>query len=73
MSAMGSLDVRWPIGFIFTIYGVLLLAYGIGSGQGVVIINGAALKVDLVSGVSFLVFGLFMGGLALKASRRNSS
>ena len=70
---MGSLDVRWPIGFIFTIYGVLLLAYGIGSVQGVVIINGAALKVDLVSGVSFLVFGLFMGGLALKASRRNTS
>jgi hypothetical protein len=73
MSAMGSLDIRWPIGFIFTIYGLILLAYGVGSGQGVVIINGAALKVDLASGLSFLVFGLFMGGLALKASRRSSS
>jgi hypothetical protein len=70
MSAMGSLDIRWPIGFIFTIYGVILLAYSAGSNRGTVIINDTAFRVDLMCGAAFLIFGVFMGGLALKASRR---
>jgi hypothetical protein len=70
MSAMGSLDIRWPIGFIFTIYGIMLLAYGAVSTRGIVVINGDSLNVDLMWGGAFLVFGLFMGGLALKAWRR---
>jgi hypothetical protein len=72
MSAMGSLDIRWPIGFIFTIYGGILLAYGAGTGGGVVVINSAAFRVDLACGIAFLIFGLFMGGLAIKGSRRAS-
>jgi hypothetical protein len=70
VSALGSLDIRWPIGFIFTIYGVLLLAYGAISSRGLVIINGDRMNVDLIWGGAFLVFGVFMGGLAVGASRR---
>ena len=71
MSAMGSLDIRWPIGFIFTIYGIILLVYGVASTHGIVVINSDSLNVDLMWGGVFLVFGLFMGGLAFNASRRS--
>jgi hypothetical protein len=70
MSAMGSLDIRWPIGFIFTIYGIILLAYSAASDRGVVVVNSTGFRVDLICGAAFLIFGLFMGGLAVKASRR---
>jgi hypothetical protein len=72
MSAMGSLDIRWPIGFIFTIYGIILLTYGAASSQGIVVVNNDSLNVDLMWGGAFLIFGLFMGGLAIKASRRSN-
>jgi hypothetical protein len=78
MAAIGSLDIRWPIGFIFTIYGVILLAFG-GLGQlrgladmehGVVQLPGDSLNVDLIWGGGFLVFGLLMGWMARRASSR---
>ena len=73
MAAIGSLDIRWPIGFIFTIYGVILLAYGALTDRGFVAVSGGRLNVDLIWGGGFLVFGLIMGGLALRASRRGAS
>ncbi|MGO9269348.1 MAG: hypothetical protein ACLQOO_03655 [Terriglobia bacterium] len=68
MAAMGSLDIRWPIGFIFTIYGVILLAFGGLTNQGVVELPDGALNVDLIWGGGFLVFGLLMAWLARRAS-----
>lgn len=71
MAAMGSLDIRWPIGFIFTIYGVILLAFGGFTGQGMVELPSGPVNVDLIWGAGFLVFGVIMGGLALRTSRRD--
>ena len=68
MAAMGSLDIRWPIGFIFTIYGVILLAFGGLTNQGVVELPDGVLNVDLIWGGGFLVFGLLMAWLARRAS-----
>lgn len=67
---MGSLDIRWPIGFIFTIYGVILLVYGAVSSRAVVIVNEASMNVDAMWGGAFLAFGLFMGTLAIRSSRQ---
>jgi hypothetical protein len=72
MSEMGSLDIRWPIGFIFTIYGVILLAYGAASSNGTVVVNNESLAVDLICGGAFLIFGAFMGMLAVRSWRRRS-
>jgi len=71
MAAIGSLDIRWPIGFIFTLYGVILLAFGGFTSQGVVELPGGALNVDLIWGGAFLVFGLLMAWMARRASRRS--
>ena len=54
------------------IYGIILLTYGAASSQGIVVVNNDSLNVDLMWGGAFLIFGLFMGGLAIKASRRSN-
>ena len=70
MAAIGSLDIRWPIGFIFTIYGVILLAFGGLTDQGMVQLPDGTLNVDLMWGGGFLVFGLLMAWMARRASRQ---
>ena len=65
-----GLDIRWPIGFIFTIYGAILAIYGRTANPGV-FERAQGMNIDLVWGGVMLLFGLFMGGLALRASRQN--
>jgi hypothetical protein len=66
---MGGLDIRWPIAFIFTIYGVILIIFGVMTDPA---IFEASLgeNVDLWWGAGMLAFGLFMGALAIRASRQ---
>ena len=52
-----GLDIRWPIGLMFTIIGVLLVGYGS--------VNGAAsrsldININLIWGIVLLVFGALM-------------
>jgi hypothetical protein len=58
-----NLDIRLPIGWLFSLIGALLLAYGIAVGPPAA---GAAagLNVDAWWGGCLLVFGLFMWRLA---------
>jgi hypothetical protein len=65
-----GLDIRWPIGFIFTIYGVILLAFGLKV-RPEIFAHSLGLNIDLWWGGAMLAFGLLMAGLAFKASRRN--
>jgi hypothetical protein len=60
MSATGDLDVRVPIGALFTILGLLLTAYGFLEPSAV---NSAFTKggqINMWWGVVMLVFGVFM-------------
>jgi len=65
-----GLDIRWPIGFIFTIYGAILVIFGLTSNRES-LGRSLGMNIDLVWGGVMLVFGLFMGGLALRASRQH--
>ena len=65
-----GLDIRWPIGFIFTIYGAILVIFGLTAHREL-IERSLGMNIDLVWGGVMLLFGLFMGGLALRASRQN--
>ena len=65
-----GLDIRGPIGFIFTIYGAILVIFGLTSNRES-LGRSLGMNIDLVWGGVMLVFGLFMGGLALRASRQN--
>ena len=66
-----GLDIRWPIGIIFTIYGVLLLAFGAVANPAMFEERSMGINIDVWWGLAMLAFGLFMGALALKASRAN--
>lgn len=50
------IDVRWPIGLLWIVIGVLLAAYGVTSHQGV----ARSLVVDRLWGCVMLIFGIVM-------------
>ena len=64
-----GLDIRWPIGIIFTIYGAILIAYGWVTDPQI-FVSSQGVNIDLWWGAAMLVFGLLMGALALRSSRQ---
>jgi hypothetical protein len=67
-----GLDIRWPIGIIFTIYGVLLIIDGIVADPAI-FVSSVGVNIDLWWGLAMLVFGMIMGILAFRASRREGT
>lgn len=65
-----GLDIRWPIGIIFTVYGAMLMLFGALTDPAI-FQRSLGVNIDLWWGAAMLVFGLFMGALALRASRRS--
>ena len=65
-----DLDVRLPIGLMFALFGVLLVAFGLSSGPGIYAEHSLGINVDLDWGVVLLAFGATMLVLALRARRR---
>lgn len=56
-----GLDIRWPIGLMFTLIGVLLTGYGATSSvNSVVAVGGSSININLIWGVVLLVFGVLM-------------
>jgi hypothetical protein len=61
-----GLDVRLPIGGLFTVLGVLLFGYGLFVGSGAVsLAAGSTININLWWGLVMLAFGL---GLLLSAT-----
>jgi hypothetical protein len=67
-----GLDIRLPIGIIFTIYGAVLIIYGVVADPAI-FVNSLGVNIDIWWGVAMLVFGLVMGTLAFRTSHRNVS
>jgi intracellular septation protein A len=65
-----GLDIRWPIGIIFTVYGLILLFFGALTDPAM-FQHSLGVNIDLWWGAAMLVFGFFMAALALRASRQN--
>jgi len=62
------LDVRFPIGGMFTIFGVILTIYGIVSDPAIYA-KSLGINVNLWWGLVLLIFGLVMLWLAFRAER----
>ena len=62
------LDVRFPIGGMFTIFGMILTVYGIVSDPAIYA-KSLGINVNLWWGLVLLVFGLVMLWLAFRADR----
>ena len=63
-----KLDVRWPIGGMFSIVGALLVIYGVVSDPAIYE-KSLGINVNLWWGLVLLVFGLVMLGFAFRAQR----
>ena len=61
-----TLDLRLPIGLMFSIFGVMLVGFGIVS-DAAIYQRSLGINVNLWWGVVLVVFGLVMLGFALKA------
>ena len=65
-----GLDIRWPIGIIFTIYGAILIIYGLVADASIFQEKSLGVNIDMWWGLAMLVFGVIMGALAMRATRR---
>jgi hypothetical protein len=63
------LDIRWPIGGLFTITGALLVIYGLVSDPAIYE-KSLGINVNLWWGLCLLVFGLAMLVLAYQSRSR---
>jgi len=52
-----GLDIRWPIGLMFTLIGVLLTGYGAVNSSGSLSLG---ININFIWGVVLLVFGALM-------------
>jgi hypothetical protein len=56
-----GLDIRWPIGLMFTLIGVLLTGYGaLKAAASTVPVAGNNININLIWGIVLLVFGVAM-------------
>jgi hypothetical protein len=56
-----GLDIRWPIGLMFSLIGVLLAGYGVfSSASSIIKVAGQDININLIWGVVLLVFGVLM-------------
>ena len=61
-----GLDIRWPIGLMFTLIGVLLTAFGAFKSADSVSLG---ININLVWGIVLLVFGILMLLGAIKGKK----
>jgi len=62
-----GLDIRLPIGMLFTIFGIMLIVFGVFSNPSLYA-QSLGINVNLIWGVVLLVFGaimLFLGARAM--------
>jgi hypothetical protein len=66
-----GIDIKFPIGLMFSILGVLLTFYGFITNSDEVLYNRSlGININLWSGTGMLVFGLFMLFLVYRARRK---
>lgn len=63
-----NLDLRLPIGWMFTAFGVMLAGYGLASDPAIYA-RSLGVNVNLWWGLVLLGFGLLMLGFAVRARR----
>ncbi len=69
-----GLDIRWPIGLMFSLIGAMLVIFGLATGSNPDTYRPSlGININLYWGVLLLVFGAWMLIMAIKGSRANRS
>jgi len=70
MSAAGNLDLRLPIGGLFTVNGIILTIYGVTTaGNAAMYERSEGMNINLIWGIVMLVFGVIMLVGAMRGRR----
>ena len=65
-----GLDIRWPIGLMFSLIGAIMVVYGLKTGSGAEIYQRSlGINVNLCWGTLLLIFGAVMLVLAWRGSK----
>ena len=68
-----GLDIRWPIGLMFSLIGALLTGYGVLTGSDAALYKRSLdININFRWGLLLLVFGLIMLFLARRGKTKNS-
>ena len=67
-----GLDLRWPIGLMFSLIGALLLIYGLITSGSEIYARSLGLNINLFWGIVLLVFGAAMLTMAWRGSGKNA-
>jgi hypothetical protein len=71
MTSAAQLDIRVPIGGLFTVLGLLVGGYGIATrGDAALYERSLSVNINLLWGAVMIVFGLAMLALGWRRSRR---
>ena len=65
-----GLDIRWPIGLMFTLIGALLTLFGVAKSDQSV---SQGININLIWGVVLLVFGVLMLFGAVRGGKKPPS
>jgi hypothetical protein len=66
-----GLDIRWPIGLMFSLIGLLLTGFGaIHSSSSMTKIAGQDVNINLIWGIVLLVFGVLMVFFAYRGGKK---
>jgi hypothetical protein len=62
-----GLDIRWPIGLMFSLVGLLMTIYGLATkGNAEMYQRSLDININLIWGILLLVFGAFMLIMAIR-------
>ena len=66
-----GLDIRWPIGLMFTLIGALLSIYGLVTGSNTALYQSSlGININLIWGAVLLIFGIAMLVGAIKGANK---
>lgn len=63
-----NFDLRFPIGIMFSLFGLILVVFGIASDKTIYETHSLGININLIWGAVMLVFGGAMLFLAMRAS-----
>jgi len=65
-----GLDIRWPIGLMFSLIGAMLVIYGFATSGGEIYQHSLGININLKWGLLLLVFGAWMLIMAWRGSQQ---
>jgi len=69
-----GVDIKFPIGLMFSIFGLMLTLYGLfTSGDEVLYNRSLGVNINLWCGLGMLVFGVIMLAFAWKAKKKKEA